>query len=501
MLSIGSLINQYFRKQYIIPLLAFLIPLTVRSIPELLMGPYLVGFDTLAFYVPSILTWIYDGVNISQFLGGAPLFYIILLSLAALGVPILMALKVLPPLLLGCLALSMYTYANKGLKWSLLKSFFVALLGSLYFVALRVSWDQLRQELGLILLFFFLVMLMRYTKSRKNSASVILLSLLVVISHQLVSVLMFGILICMVLQRSVRRAVPDTVFLILSSLPSALFFILIYVPNSVPTGFQDYTNIFESSLASWLGFTSYPSMVLSEGGLFLYCFLPLLPLVLIGIMRFRNFPLQVWLVLSLILMLIPFAFVSPFRWIILLVYPLVFFVADSLTWLRRIKWRCYVFTLRRLAILYLILSTATISLGYILATPQQPFGYFNPQQINHYSYQIPTSMLQNTVSITDCQDTVNALQWFQANSNKNALLLTHSVFYSWALLSIDNCVIRNYGFGDPLHAAAAASKEGSSIYLIWWVNGQGWYNQTSLPSSFLEIYHSGKIAIYSYISS
>ncbi len=38
-------------------LVAFLIPLMVRAIPEIIVGPYPVGFDTIAFYVPNTLDW------------------------------------------------------------------------------------------------------------------------------------------------------------------------------------------------------------------------------------------------------------------------------------------------------------------------------------------------------------------------------------------------------------------------------------------------------------
>jgi hypothetical protein len=38
-------------------LAAFLIPLFIRSIPEILVGPYPIGWDTIAFYVPNTLDW------------------------------------------------------------------------------------------------------------------------------------------------------------------------------------------------------------------------------------------------------------------------------------------------------------------------------------------------------------------------------------------------------------------------------------------------------------
>jgi hypothetical protein len=38
-------------------LAAFLIPVFIRSIPEILVGPYPIGWDTIAFYIPNTLDW------------------------------------------------------------------------------------------------------------------------------------------------------------------------------------------------------------------------------------------------------------------------------------------------------------------------------------------------------------------------------------------------------------------------------------------------------------
>lgn len=109
-------------------------------------------------------------------------------------------------------------------------------------------------------------------------------------------------------------------------------------------------------------------------------------------------------------------------------------------------------------------------------------------------------MLQNTISITDSHDTVNALNWFKDNSNTSTLLLTHTAFYGWALLTLNVSQVRNYGFDDPAQSALGFAQEThAKIYLIWWTNGWGWYNESTLPSSFHEVYSSGKIAIYSYV--
>ena len=78
------------------------------------------------------------------------------MSIVAAGGSPVFVLKIISPLLLGFLGLSIYAYAKRGLGWSPPKSTFVALLGTVYFVALRASWDQLREELGLV--FFFVVL-------------------------------------------------------------------------------------------------------------------------------------------------------------------------------------------------------------------------------------------------------------------------------------------------------------------------------------------------------
>ena len=495
--SITALIT---KNRYVIPLLAFLLPLAVRAIPEILIGPYIVGFDTMGFYVPNTLAWLHSGVDLWSYLAVAPLFYTILMSIVATGIPLIIALKIIPPLLLGFLGLSIYYYARKGLGWSSIKSLAPALLGTIYFVALRVSWDMLRNELGLIFLFVVLILLTQIKKgSWKRYILLSLAMMAVVLSHQLAGVIMLGIVTFTIIYGLFRKDFRKSINLAVAVLPATIFFLVIYFIAVAPVGFQDYTASTESPLANWLGFSSYPAMLLNEAGFFLYCFLPLLPLAILSFRRLGDFRLRCWLLLSLILLLIPFAFVSPYRWLLILIYPLAFFVADSIVRLKAIKWKRFKLTAHRIAIIYLVASTSILSFGYIFMPPEQPFVYFNPQYINYYYYQIPTSMQQNTISIADFQGTTNALQWFRGNESSSALLLTHTVFYSWALLTLNTERVRNYGFSDPAEAAALATQEEyTQIFLVWWINGEGWYAQSTLPSVFQEVYRSERIAIYYY---
>ena len=485
-----------FPKKYLFPLLAFVVPLLVRVIPEILMGPYTVGFDTIGYYVPNTVVWLHGGISFWGFLETAPLFYTILMSIIAAGGPLIVALKIIPPLLLGFLGLSIYKYAKSGLGWSPPKSTFVALLGTTYFVALRASWDQLREELGLVFLFIVLMLLInRKDKSWKRNVILSLLMMVVVLSHELVSVIMFGVIISTVAYSLFRKDFKGSVTLIVASLPAALYFVIVYSVCVVQSGILGFSN----AVSPLTGFDSYLPMLINAGGFFLYCFLPLLPLVVVGLWRSRNLQLKSWLLLSFILVFIPLSSVNPYRWILMLTYPFAFYGTDALSRLKSIKWKRFKPTIHRIAILYLVLSTTILSVGFIFMTPENPFFYFNPALFNKYDYQIPASMLQNTISITDCRDAVNALQWFKNNSNSSAVLLTHTAFYGWAFLALNNNRLIDYVFGDPVNAATAAAQEGhTQIYLIWWVNGHGWEGQPTVSSVFHEIYHSGEIAIYSY---
>jgi hypothetical protein len=97
-------------------ILAFFVPLLVRVIPEVLMGSHVVGFDTLAYYVPKTLVWLQNDVGLWSFLAEAPFLYVLLMGVTAVGVPIVASLKVLAPLLLGFLGVAVNCYAHNTLS-------------------------------------------------------------------------------------------------------------------------------------------------------------------------------------------------------------------------------------------------------------------------------------------------------------------------------------------------------------------------------------------------
>src|SRR2546427_10976779 len=70
------------------PLAAFLIPLVIRTIPEIIAGPYPIGYDTIASYVPLMRDWA-AGKTVPQFtpaIGGWLNFPVFRLTHGATGV-------------------------------------------------------------------------------------------------------------------------------------------------------------------------------------------------------------------------------------------------------------------------------------------------------------------------------------------------------------------------------------------------------------------------------
>ena len=473
--------------------LAFITPSVFRAFPELLMGKYIVGFDTISYYVPVTLRWVSNGVNVWEFIGYAPLFYSLLVALTLIGIPLTVTLKILPSLIHGFLGLAVYFYAKKGLAWSYRKSLFASLLATLYFVSLRISWDMLRCELGLVFLFVFLTMLHRYLDSnhRKSFGILSLCMVLVVLAHQLVATIMFIIILAVILKRLLSHNYDKAKCLILSSMPAATLFILvIYAYFVVLPSIQDVG--FVSSQSEWLALFGCSSVYESTAntlGFLIYCYLPFSPFIYVGIKNLNSVELKAWSVWCLIAVLFPFFIPSApvgYRWIMLLIFPMAFFTVEGF---QRVNFK---FWKRGWAALLLLLS-----LSFVFLPAEIAFPYFRI-----FPYYVPSSMLQNSVSLSDCADVVNVLSWIEANAENNTILLVHAAFHGWALLYSNNSSIQivNYRYANPEEAAQATFEDSRlKVYLIWWIPGEGWHGLASLPPCFIEVFRSGRIAAYEYV--
>src|SRR5712692_5615367 len=103
-------------RKYKFALAAFLLPFTVRAIPEVIAGPYPIGWDTIAFYVPNTLDMAAGKMGIWGILGSGPLIYSIVVPVYLLTriSPILL-FKAMGPLLFGGLCWSVFRFCEKKL--------------------------------------------------------------------------------------------------------------------------------------------------------------------------------------------------------------------------------------------------------------------------------------------------------------------------------------------------------------------------------------------------
>jgi hypothetical protein len=354
---------------------------------------------------------------------------------------------------------------------------------------------MLRSELALTFLFVALIFLERDGNPLKNGTVLSLAMLSVVFAEQLVAVIMFAIVLATVAHLWLSMKARAAATVAVSAVPAVFSFLLIVYANYVTSSaFSVVSGFPAQSSGGWMalfGFASYPALVANTLGFLVFCYLPLIPLLVLSAKRFgKNLQLSAWvcwvLFAVLLALISPNASLNvlPYRWILFLTYPLAFFAADAFARLRLNLYK-----------VGLGLMLATLSLGFILLPNSMAFPYFAL-----FPSYVPTSMLQNTVSLSDCQGTVNALNWARANMNNDSQLLVHEAFHGWASLTLDGSQLVPYGYANPAAYAQSSVDNGSrcQLYLIWWVNGSGWNGQPTVSSVFHEVYVSGKIAVYIY---
>src|SRR6266581_63156 len=176
-------------RKYKFTMAAFLLPFTVRAIPEVIAGPYPIGWDIIAFYVPNTLDMAAGKMSIWGILGSGPLMYSFIVPIYALTriSPILL-FKVTGPVLFGVLCWSVFRLCEKKLGLSVRNSFLSVLFLTFYFVSLRVAWDAYQAELGLTLFILGLTVAREQGYVGRSTATKLTFFLLAVLANQLVGV-------------------------------------------------------------------------------------------------------------------------------------------------------------------------------------------------------------------------------------------------------------------------------------------------------------------------
>jgi hypothetical protein len=507
--------------------LAFFVGFLIRLVPEVLSYPHAIGFDTVYY------AWrINSGVilyNWSELFSTTWLLYGILVPIYSLvhGDPF-MLLKAVAPLLFGFNALGVFFFAKKALNWTDKKALFCSLVFSLQIAALTISWGLYRNLLGMAVLLFALPFLKDVGKSWKAFLLFALLSVLVVFSHEYAEVTLFVAAFAVAASAFLKKAIKQSLKVIGAVTPALglflvrIFLVLFPVSYSVPglnyistiqpvghyTGvFFFFTNYLRVS-DNFQYYPSYLALFANVASLFALLFIFLLPLVLVGF--FRNAILDGWTALLLVgslgALIVPwFALDEWGRWMLMLVYPLTFYVVNGVgrvvhgggvsvspRW-RRLNW---LKVSKRAVTGLLIVSFGLASVFMACPLVNGQFGLVGlPTTVGY----VPSSMQSNTLPLIDVDSAVNALEWVNTQMNGSTAFLAQKAFLWWSMMYLSDTRGIVYFDGNFDTAISAAHTHGfSTVYFVWWNANIGWYGIT-VPSYFVSLKDFGRISVYDYV--
>lgn len=460
--------------------LALLVPLGIRSVPEMIAGQYPIGYDTITTYVPSMIDWgegRFSGLSLAS--GGWLVYSVfgIAYLLSRLN-PVVIA-KIAAPIFYAFLGATLYIYARGSLRWNHKYRFLLVLFASTYFVIMRMSWDLLRNTFGLALLLLTLS-LAQGPITRRKGFILALLGWLVASTQLLAGGVLLGLMLIDLLATRSYRLVRTLVILpALGQFSVSLVFLR----------FQGSFLTSPSYNSQWFWPLLFP----------VYIFLPLLPFAIIGARIREANQMRRWLSLcslGLFVAVTPIALspslVTPDRWSLMMAVPMLVFAVQGLksNWLQKaIVWR-HVFSASWLLIL------VSLTFGYVFLPASHALPY--------YGYFAPTSMLQSTVPAEFSPQVVDSISWVSHHASSDSVIMIHNAFYGWMRVYYTGSVpFQTYEPGVNLTTALHAidTRRYSAVYTIWWTNHDGWYGDPSVPSGFHLQYSAGQIGVFSFVIS
>ena len=486
--------------------LSFLVGFVVRLIPEVLLSPYPIGFDSFfyAWRIKSSVIWYHWSQVFSTWL-----LYAILIPLYNVArLDLFVFVKLTAALLFGFNACGIYYFARKALGWTIKKGLLASVFFSLQLAALTFSSNFYRGMLGLGILLFTLPLIKDDFRSMRQVLVFMGLSIFVVLGHELSSVVLFsvflGFLASRILKgkdlRALKRLIAVFPALALVAISLCLWVfptpyevqenrILVYEPTGNYQGalffFKNYLGVYETIQYA----PRYLDLASQIFSLFAFSYIVALPLVIVGF--FRDNVLDSWtgllLIGSLGALVMPFfALDQWWRWMLMLVYPFTFYAVNGITRILRssreavgsvfkqVKWTKFT---ERVVKLILILP---FSIGLVL---------------------MPTVMQGTAVPLSDVDDTMKALQWLDSQMDDDSILLTHTAFLFLAEFYLDASHTRVH-FKDEIKGAInlALQHEFQNVYFVWWIENRGWYGLT-VPRDFVSVFSSGRMSVFKYYGS
>ena len=501
--------------------LMFLSGFLVRLVPELLAGAVPIGFDTVnyAVFIKSSVVW----AHWSSFFTSTWLLNSLTVPIHSISMvdPFLL-LKIVAPALYGLNVAGVYWFTRKRLGWGLSMGVFAGFFFALQLASLRISWDLLRNTLGMgFLLFAFTYV--NEVESKRGFILFSVLSLLTVFAHEYTGVTLLVVVLGLVAWRFVKRQFSsNSKRLLLGVLPALVVFVVILSSRFFPIGVAADTNVIrldeplsvevgglfflENYLAansSVISYGSYFDLAFNVLVLFALLFLPYLFLVVKGF--FRNGVLDLWTCWLLIgafgCLLFPFAALRLwYRWMFMLVYPFTFYATSGLKrltgWFEDKSLRFSSFLSNKKATV-MVLLTFTLG-GVYLVTPclMMCAGTSLPMPLS-------TSLYFSTspaVPYEDVGSVTAAMSWLNQNMDGDSGVILQDVFLGFGRLYLDESKPIVHLHDDMELALQTTVDRGfAKVYFVYWNQPIGWVG-ISVPDYFDSVQDFGRISVYAYES-
>jgi hypothetical protein len=293
--------------------------------------------------------------------------------------------------------------------------------------------------------------------------------------------------------------------------PPLLFSLFVFFGSAIILGTIPGSLNYLTSTERCITYSSYQSLVLDISIIGLLCFGGLLLFIIRGFWGDRI--LNLWLIVCLIGSLWPIIYpwfeVVPWnRWMYMLVPPSILYTVNGIGSLHdsRVK-KTSSHNVRKFPLkkVFFPMILVAVSICYMFlpffVSPHLVLPSFLARARERVPAYIPGVFLGNTFPIDDCEDLEFCLEFVNSTLDNHSVLIVHESLKGWASLCIDGEKnIIEYNFRTHLEGLGTALSQGyEKIYLIWWVEGLGWYNQNEIPEGFDQRFTSHHVAVYLYL--
>ena len=492
---------------------SFLFASTLRLIPEIVAWPNVIGYDTVTYYAPVLAHLALTPNHLKLLLSTpnySPLLYLLLTPFARIfgEFPTLRFCAVITYGLLGA---TIFTFTQWQLEWSPKAGLFASILAASYFVLLRIGLDLFKNVVGLVLLLAILALMQGGYETPRWRILIIVLGVLLAATYQLSALILLFVALGLALFKLLSGRGSAALWIVTSILPAAtVLFILTLLGAGAASAFFSARGVAihflplnaqgtpSSPLVNYLvQYGSYSALTADVERLFLFLYVPILPLALLGLNRNRVLGLMTLPLLpgSFSLIVFPEAAVGLwYRWMFMLTIPLALYAANgSLRLVRRVKnkkRRLYAATL-------ILLVIGSMGVGFAVLPAEAPLAYFIRPELRPY---FPPTMQTSAIPLRDEQDAMAILKQLDTMMGGDSVLLVHESFYGWASLAITgNTTIIDYHLGQPTDALPLARELGfTRVYWVWWLPGYEWHNYQARLDLFRPVLQSGHLAIFLY---